>query len=217
MNASRVRVKICGLTDAVEAAAVAALGADAIGIVFYAPSPRAVMDLGRAREIAQAAGAFCQVVGLFVDAAPAEVEAVLRAVPINCLQFHGCECAADCERFERPYIKAVPMRDGLDFHQLFDDYRRAQALLLDAYRPGVPGGTGEVFDWRRVPPPDLRRRPLVLAGGLTPALVADAVRQAQVTALDVSGGVEAARGRKDPAKVAAFIAAANAAGEWSRQ
>ena len=199
---ARTRVKICGITRPGDGVQAALLGADAIGLVFYAPSPRAV-SIERAAEIAAGLPPFVTRVGLFVNARPDEVEAVLAAVHLDLLQFHGEESEVDCLRFGRPYLKAISMRPGLDAAAALAAYPSASGILLDAYHPAVPGGSGEHFDWARVPAE--RPRPIVLAGGLTPSNVADAVRTVQPYAVDVSSGVEAAKGIKDPEKMAEFI------------
>ncbi|MCC6302136.1 MAG: phosphoribosylanthranilate isomerase [Gammaproteobacteria bacterium] len=200
----RTRVKICGITRNEDALAAAALGADAIGLVFYARSPRRV-DVARAAEIAAGLPPFVQAVGLFVDAGAAEIAAVLERVRVDLLQFHGDESPADCRGFGLPYIKAVRMRPGIDVRAEAERYHDARALLLDTYRPGVAGGTGATFSWDEIPP-----RPgahLLLAGGLTPENVNDAIRAVRPYGVDVSGGVEAAKGVKDAARMAAFFAA----------
>lgn len=199
-----VRSKICGITRVEDALAAVAAGADAIGLVFYAPSLRAV-SLERAREILRALPPFVTTVGLFVDATRGEIEALLEALPLDLLQFHGDETPADCEGFGRPYMKALRVRPGLDLHAQAQRYAGAQALLLDTFVPGVPGGTGESFDWDLVPH-DLAK-PVVLAGGLTPENVGEAIRRVRPFAVDVSGGVEQARGVKDAAMIEAFIRA----------
>lgn len=197
----RTRIKICGITRPEDAREAARLGADAIGLVFYAPSPRAV-DIARAQAICAALPPFVTPVGLFVNAAEAEVQAVLEAVPLGLLQFHGDETPAECERYGRPYLKALRMAPGLDVAAAARRYGSATGILLDAWQPGVPGGTGQCFDWSRIPALD---KPLVLAGGLTPDNVAEAIRTVRPWAVDVSGGVEAAKGIKDAALMAAFM------------
>ncbi len=180
-----------------------ALGADAIGLVFYAPSPRAV-GIRRAREIVAAIPPFVTTVGLFVDPEPDEVESVLRAGLLSLLQFHGAEAPGFCSRFGLPYIKALRVRAHADLLQCLSPYHAAQGWLLDAYHEQLRGGTGASFDWKRVPR-DLAR-PLILSGGLGPDNVGAAVRQVRPWAVDVSSGVEIRKGVKDAAKMAAFIA-----------
>ncbi|HSX50820.1 MAG TPA: phosphoribosylanthranilate isomerase [Cellvibrio sp.] len=199
---SRARIKICGITSVEDAHAVVDAGAEALGLVFYAASPRAV-NIEQARAIALAAGPFTVVTGLFVDADPAFVNAVLRQVPLQLLQFHGDESPAYCESFARPYMKAIRMRPELDIAAAIAEYPTASGILLDAYRPGVPGGTGETFDWARVP--RFSTKPLVLAGGLTSANITEAILTTQVYGVDVSGGVESAPGKKDHGKITSFI------------
>lgn len=200
MNA--IRVKICGITSVADAKLAVQAGADAIGLVFYERSPRAV-SIEQAREIAISVGPFVTVVGLFVDAEEAFVNDVLAKVGLHVLQFHGNESREFCEQFKRPYVKAIRMRPQLDVTQAIAEYSSATGILLDAYRPGVPGGTGETFDWQRVP--SQSPKPIVLAGGLTAQNVAAAVESTQVYGVDVSGGVESAPGKKDPFKVEQFI------------
>ena len=208
------RVKICGITRPEDGRRAARAGADAIGLVFYPPSPRYVSPR-QAADIIAALPPFVTTVGLFVDAPPEQIAALLEQVPLDMLQFHGDESPAYCAGFQRPWIKALRMRDGVDVEAETQRYRAAGArgLLVDSYVPGVPGGTGERFDWDRLPAnPSL---PLVLAGGLDPANVAGAVRRVRPWAVDVSGGVEVIGvdgrrqgGIKDPGAVSAFIRAA---------
>ncbi len=200
----RTRIKICGFTRPDDARQAAALGVDAVGLVFYAPSPRAV-DIARARSIIDALPPFVSSVGLFVDASADRVREVLAQVPLDLLQFHGDESADDCAQFGRPWLKAIRMREGVDLQREAERYRGAAGLLLDAYRPGMPGGTGESFAWSRVPSGlDL---PIVLAGGLMPDNVGEAIAVVRPWAVDLSGGVEAAKGIKDAAKMAELVAA----------
>ncbi len=196
------RVKICGITRIADALTAATLGADAIGLVFYAPSPRAV-GIQQAANIVAALPPFVSSVGLFVDADKDFVEDVIQKSSIDLLQFHGEESAEYCEQFDKPYMKAVRMRDGLSLESWVLRYENAKALLLDSYQPGIPGGTGTTFDWGRIP--DKMQKPIVLAGGLDAANVAGAIEQVSPYAVDVSGGVEASKGIKDAAKIAAFI------------
>jgi phosphoribosylanthranilate isomerase len=198
----RTRIKICGITSAEDARAAARLGADAIGLVFYAPSPRCV-SVEQARTIIDAVPPFVTVVGLFVDPAPEQVDAVLRRCPLGLLQFHGDETPDFCGRFDRPYLKAARVRAGVDLVQYLAPYAAAQAWLLDAYHDRLYGGGGVSFDWNLIPR-DLAR-PVILSGGLTPENVGAAVRQVRPWAVDVSSGVEAAKGVKDAAKIASFI------------
>lgn len=199
---SCVRIKICGITNVDDAAAVVDAGAHALGLVFYEKSPRAV-EIQQARAIAYAAGPFIGVTGLFVDASVQLVESVIARVPLQILQFHGDESADYCEAFKRPYIKAIRMRPELDVAAAMAAHPNASGFLLDAYRPGTPGGTGETFDWDRVP--HNSQVPIVLAGGLTPENVADAIRKTRVYGVDVSGGVESAPGKKDHNQIKSFI------------
>ena len=198
----RTRVKICGITRPEDARAAALAGADAIGLVFHDASPRA-LDAGRAAEIVAALPPFVSVVGLFVDAPAARIESVLSQVRLDCLQFHGNESPADCERFPLPYIKVARVRPGFDLIQYAVGYRHARAMLVDAYVPGQPGGTGRTFDWGLLP--ESLPLPLILSGGLVPANVASAIRAVHPWAVDVSSGVESAPGLKDAEKVRQFI------------
>lgn len=198
----RTRVKICGITRPEDGQEAARLGADAIGLVFWAPSPRSV-DVVRARQIIAALPPFVTVVGLFVDAQPQHIEGVLSDVPLDVLQFHGDEQPSDCERFGKPYIKAVRVRALQDVAAAQACFASARGLLLDAYRPERPGGTGHTFDWGLIP--HALNKPVILAGGLTPDNIAAAVRQVRPYAVDVSSGVETEKGIKSAAKVAAFI------------
>ncbi|APR06163.1 phosphoribosylanthranilate isomerase [Thauera chlorobenzoica] len=199
---SRTRIKICGLTRAQDVRAAVQNGADAIGFVFYPPSPRAV-DVDRAAELAALLPPFVTAVGLFVNPAPAEVEAVLARVPLQLLQFHGDEREADCARYGLPWIKAARMRAGVDLLEFALSHPRARGILVDAFVDGYGGG-GKTFDWSLIP--QGFGRPLVLSGGLDADNVAEAVRRVRPWAVDVSSGVESARGIKDAAKIAAFIA-----------
>ncbi len=170
------RIKVCGLTCGQDVETALQLGIDAIGLVFYPPSPRAI-SLDVAEALARQAGPFMTVVGLFVDPTEAEVMAVLERVPLHLLQFHGDEPAAFCSQFRRPWIKALRMKPALDLLQAEHEFQHACGLLLDTYKPGVAGGTGEVFDWGRIP--DNRGKPVILAGGLNPDNVALAIKQSQ--------------------------------------
>lgn len=198
----RTRVKICGLTREEDALCAAALGADAVGLVFYPKSARCVTVM-QARRIVTALPPFVTATGLFVDADPAYVRAVCAEVPLALLQFHGSESPEYCASFGVPYLKAIRMAEGVSLQDLGRDYAAACGLLLDAWHPTEPGGTGLSFDWTRA-----RQElpvPVVLAGGLTPENVGEAIRACRPCAVDVSSGVEVARGIKDPGKMAAFI------------
>lgn len=201
---SVVRSKICGITRIEDALIAAEAGADAIGLVFYAKSPRAV-SIQQARDIVAALPAFVTTVGLFVNASREELNDVLAGVALDLLQFHGDESPAECESYQRPYIKALRVKPGDDIAQLAAPYAKARGILLDTYVPGVPGGTGAAFDWSLVPSGLLQ--PLILAGGLSAANVQAAIEQVRPYAVDVSGGVEAGKGIKDAAKIRAFMQA----------
>ena len=202
MSAERTRIKICGISEPLHARVAADAGADAIGLVFYKPSPRYVSPAQAARIVAELPP-FVMAVGLFVDATADEVNAVLRVVALDLLQFHGNESPEFCEQFGVAYVRAVRMEKGIDLIEYARRFSRAKALLLDAHVPGTPGGTGTMFDWGSIPR-DVRM-PLILSGGLTTDNVARAVREVKPWAVDVSSGVEASRGSKDPAKIVDFI------------
>ena len=201
---SAVRSKICGITRIEDALIAAEAGADAIGLVFYAKSPRAV-SIQQARDIVAALPAFVTTVGLFVNASREELNDVLAGVALDLLQFHGDETPAECESYQRPYIKALRVKPGDDIAQLAAPYAKARGILLDTYVPGVPGGTGAAFDWSLVP--SGLPQPVILAGGLSAANVQAAIEQVRPYAVDVSGGVEAGKGIKDAAKIRAFMQA----------
>ncbi len=197
-----VRSKICGITRIEDALAAAEAGADAIGLVFYPASPRAV-GVQQARAIIAALPPFVTTVGLFVNASRCEISETLDAVPLDVLQFHGDESPESCDGFHRPWYKALRVQSAEEVRREAARYSGASAILLDAYVAGVPGGTGEVFDWSLIPS-DLAL-PLILAGGLTPANVQQAIAQVRPYAVDVSGGVESNKGIKDAAKVREFV------------
>ncbi len=202
----RTRVKICGFTRPEDAVTAAYLGVDAIGLVFYPPSPRNV-DIAQALEIVKALPAFVSVVALFVDEKPTKIREVLDQVAIDCLQFHGDESAADCRLYNKPYMKAVRMQDNTDLSALAMQYYDAAGLLLDAFHPDAKGGTGRQFDWGLIPQQcDL---PIILAGGLAPENASMAIQSIKPYALDVSSGVEVKKGVKDADKMAAFIMQVN--------
>ncbi|MDD3674197.1 MAG: phosphoribosylanthranilate isomerase [Thauera propionica] len=199
---SRTRIKICGLTRPQDVRAAVEHGADAVGFVFYPPSPRAV-GIEQAAELVALLPPFVTSVGLFVNASGEEVNAVLDRVPLQLLQFHGDETDAQCARHGRPWIKAARMRPGVDLVEFSSLHPRASGVLVDAFVDGYGGG-GKTFDWSLIPAGF--ERPLVLSGGLDADNVVEAVRRVRPWAVDVSSGVESAKGIKDAAKIAAFIA-----------
>lgn len=206
---TRTRVKICGIRQEADARFCAQQGADAIGLVFYEPSPRAV-SIETASAIVRSLPAFVTSVGLFVNPTEQQVVSVLQQVGLDCLQFHGDETAAFCRQFGRPYIKAIRMRADEDVTASIKVYSDAQALLLDTYVEGTQGGTGQTFDWHRAPTAGLQ--PFILAGGLTAENVAEAIGIAKPYAVDVSGGVEKSRGVKDLNMIQRFIEEVNRVG-----
>jgi phosphoribosylanthranilate isomerase len=205
---SAVRSKICGITRIEDALAAAEAGADAIGLVFYAKSPRAV-SVEQARAIIAQLPPFITTVGLFVNVSRCELNEILEVVPLDLLQFHGDETPEQCDGFHRPWIKALRVRPGDDLEAACKAYHKASGILLDTYVAGVPGGTGEAFDWSLVP--ERLSKPIILAGGLSADNVAQAIAQVRPYAVDVSGGVEAQKGIKDHDKIAAFIRAVRGA------
>ncbi len=203
------RIKICGLTREEDVDAAVAAGADALGFVFYSPSPRYVTPQ-RAAELTRRVPPFVEIVGLFVNEAPEAVRAVCDVVPISLLQFHGDETADYCRQFSRPWLRAARVRPGLDLVEFARSFPDARGLLLDAFVEGYGGG-GHVFDWTLIPP-DLPGY-LVLSGGLTADNVGEAIERVRPDAVDVSSGVEASKGIKDHSKIAAFVAAVRKADE----
>lgn len=206
-NRRKTFVKVCGFTRPEQAREASMAGVDAIGLVFYGPSPRNV-SLEQAIDIAEAVGPFTSLVGLFVNAPAEEVRQILSRVSLDVLQFHGDESPEYCASFGRRYMKAIRMREGLDLDAEMARFDSAAGILLDAYRAGVPGGTGEQFDWQRVPRES--GVPIILAGGLSPENVAEAIAQTGVYAVDVSGGVERAHGDKCLNKIAHFLSEVDA-------
>jgi len=202
----RTRLKICGFTQVDDALMAANLGVDAIGLVFYPPSPRCV-NIEQAIKIVKSLPAFVTIVGLFVDETEARIKEVLAQISIDCLQFHGNEAAADCRLYNKPYIKAVSMRAGLDIENLATHYHDAAAILLDAYHPDMKGGSGHCFDWDLIPSD--YPLPIILAGGLQVDNARQAIKTVHPYALDVSTGVEQQKGIKDADKMTALIQAIN--------
>lgn len=199
---NRTRIKICGITRAEDANAIVDVGVDAIGLVFYPPSPRAV-SIQQAQKVVADVPAFVTVTALFVNPTVEQVQSVLDSVRIDLIQFHGDEDDDFCRQFGHPYIKALRVRQASDLVALCLRFPSALAVLLDSYKPGVPGGTGETFDWSLVPatPP----KPIILAGGLDPDNVNHAIDVVRPYAVDVSGGVEAAKGIKEHGKITKFV------------
>jgi phosphoribosylanthranilate isomerase len=197
----RTRVKICGITRPADALAAARAGADAIGLVFYPPSPR-YLSLERAREIRDVLPPFVQTVALFVNADGAQVSQVIGRVHPAMLQFHGDEAPDFCAQFGLPFVKACRMKEGVSALEYLRPFSRAAAWLFDSHVPEY-GGVGESFDWSLVPATD---KPVILSGGLSRDNVAEAIRRVRPWGVDVSSGVEAAKGIKDAARISAFIA-----------
>lgn len=204
MTASRTRIKICGLTRPQDALTAAAAGADAIGLVFFEPSPRSV-SLQQARQILQVLPPFVSTVALFVNPDRAEVEQVIREVMPDCLQFHGEETDEFCNSFGLPFIKALRMKPGIQVQQAMDAYPHARAMLLDAWHAQEAGGTGQTFDWDALTASGVNAEQLILAGGLNPDNVAAALVRFRPYAVDVSSGVESAPGIKSEEKIQAFV------------
>jgi phosphoribosylanthranilate isomerase len=200
----RTRVKICGFTRVEDAVYAAHAGVDAIGLVFYPPSPRHI-NIDQAVKIVHALPAFVTVVALFVDESETIIREVLRHVPIDCLQFHGNEPAPACRIYNKRYIKAVGMQNTTPIIELAAHYHDAAGVLLDTYHPAAKGGTGQQFDWSLIP--EQCSLPIILAGGLDAENAQRAMHTARPYALDVSSGVESSKGIKDPLKMSAFLKA----------
>ena len=202
MSRQRTRIKICGIREALHGVVAADAGADAIGLVFYRESPRFVTP-GAAANVVAMLPPFVTCVGLFVDADEAKIHDTLKTVRLDCLQFHGNESPDFCASFGLPFIKAVRMEEGTNLLEWAGRFSSARALIVDAHVPGVPGGTGQTFDWSAIPR-DLPT-PVILSGGLDAENVGRAIRAVGPWAVDVSSGVEATRGTKDPRKIVEFI------------
>ena len=203
----RTRAKICGITRVEDIHAAVNAGVDAIGFVFYAPSPRAV-TIAQAKNLAQHIPAYVSIVGLFVNASSEEIAQVLAEVPLDILQFHGDESAEQCQRMaqshQRRWYKAIQVKPDVEVIPIIQQYQQAgaSAMLLDAWHPELKGGTGHRFDWSQFPKLDL---PLILAGGLNPDNIEDAIKITHAYAVDVSGGVESAKGIKDQQRIEQFM------------
>ncbi len=208
MNQFRTRVKICGITRVQDALEAVRCGADAIGLVFYAASPRCV-TVQQAQQIVAALPPFVSVVALFVNASPAEIEVITSQVRIDTAQFHGDETAEDCARIKLPYFKAIRVKPDTNLLQYEIDFSSAKALLLDTYSETAYGGTGHVFDWDLIPAN--MSKPVILAGGLLAENVGLAIQKVKPYAVDISGGVESSKGIKDAEKIAAFMQAVHSA------
>ena len=198
----RTRIKICGITNLQDAKVVIDEGVDAIGLVFCENSPRYI-NISKAKEIVENTMPFVNCVGLFVDAEKEYINDVLKEVALDTLQFHGQESEQACALYNKPYIKAIRMNENINLSEEVEKYFSAHALLLDTYIEGLPGGTGIVFDWDLIPK-DMAK-PIILAGGLNASNVKDAIKKISPYAVDVSGGVEAEKGKKDPSKIKEFI------------
>lgn len=198
----RTRVKICGFTRVEDAVDAVDAGADAIGLVFYRKSPRYV-EIEKAAAIVKALPAFVSVIALVANEDDRRIREIIKRIDPDCLQFHGNEASDVCRRYGKRYLKAIAMRPGLDVLKLADDYRDASALLLDAFDPDMKGGTGQVFNWTQVPA--VCPLPIVLAGGLNEGNIEAAIGRVRPFAVDVSSGVEKAKGIKDKIKMMTFI------------
>jgi len=191
---SRTRVKICGMTRAEDALEAARLGVDALGFVFYAKSPRNV-DIEQAQAIIRLLPGFVTTVALFLNPQESLVKQVVAETDIDCLQFHGTESAAFCESANKPYIKALGIDGVENMSALCEEYTSAQNILLDSHGAGKVGGTGATFDWNTIP--ETLRSHIILAGGISPDNVADAIQQVRPYAVDLSSSVESVPGIKD--------------------
>ncbi len=196
------RIKICGITRIEDALTATRLGADAIGFIFWPKSARFISP-AKAREIVDELPPFVSAVGVYVDPEEGWVEESSNIARLSLLQFHGDESPEFCDQFSLPYIKALRVREGMDLLQYEDQYSSARGLLLDTYTEGMPGGTGDTFNWDLIP--QGLTVPLILSGGLHPGNVTMAIKRVQPWAVDVSSGVESAKGIKDAEKIAAFM------------
>ncbi|HED13058.1 MAG TPA: phosphoribosylanthranilate isomerase [Gammaproteobacteria bacterium] len=202
------RIKICGMTCQQDAENAITAGVDALGFIFWPPSKRYIA-IDEAAKIVDQVSAYVTTVAVFVDPTEADVDAVLADVAIDSLQFHGQEPASFCNRFARPFVKALAMHEDQDVFSFCMQYHQASAVLLDTYRAGTPGGTGEQFTWRWIP--EHLPLPVILAGGLAPENIAEAVRSVRPYAVDISSGVESSPGCKDTEKLQALVRAVHCA------
>jgi len=203
MEFARTRIKMCGMTRKEDALAACDAGADAIGFVFYPPSPRCV-SIAAAAEISQSISTFVDKTALFVNADAGYIREVLSETKADVIQFHGDETELFCQQFGKPYIKAIRVKDASQLSEQLKEHRKANSIMLDAYVPGVPGGTGKSFDWALIPD-DLKTR-LILAGGLNPENIVDAISAIRPYAVDVSGGIELSKGIKSSLRIREFAA-----------
>ncbi len=203
MEFARTRIKMCGMTRKEDALAACDAGADAIGFVFYPPSPRCV-SIAAAAEISQSISTFVDKTALFVNADAGYIREVLSETKADVIQFHGDETELFCQQFGKPYIKAIRVKDASQLSEQLKEHRKANSIMLDAYVPGVPGGTGQSFDWALIPD-DLKTR-LILAGGLNPENIVDAISAIRPYAVDVSGGIELSKGIKSSLRIREFAA-----------
>lgn len=203
-----IQIKVCGITRPEDAAQACALGVDALGLVFWSGSKRCV-DVEQARDICAAIAPFTSIVALMVNATDALVDRVLEQLPVTMLQWHGDESPEFCERWQAPYVRALPVLPGRDLLADMAQYPRARGFLLDAVHDGQFGGTGQAFDWQALP--EAISRPIILAGGLSAENVAQGISTVRPTAVDVSSGVESVPGIKDPIKIERFVTAVRAA------
>jgi phosphoribosylanthranilate isomerase len=207
-TAARTRIKICGITRIDDAHAAIAAGVDALGLVFYPRSPR-YLDIESARLIVDQLPPLVTVVGVFVNQTIEQVREIADVVCLDILQLHGDETPEQCRRYGRPYIKGVRMRDGVDLTATAHAFPDCRGLLLDTYKPGIEGGTGETFSWKRIPATTIK--PVILAGGLNPANVGEAIEKVRPFAIDVSSGVEKTQGVKDAQKIVSLVEAVRGA------
>ena len=208
---TRTRIKFCGITSVDDAKLAVTTGADAVGLVFYAASPRNV-ELALAKQIAESVPAFVTIVALFVNATQETIQSVINEVRIDLLQFHGEETPEFCSGFNKPYMKALRIKDGADILSKLAPYKNAAAILLDAWHPELSGGSGQTIDWDMLPELEnchVLKEKLVLAGGLTPENVSQAIETVKPYAVDVSTGIEKAPGVKDLNLMQAFVNSVN--------